>query len=137
MRLAARYPKFYTFIISTLKEFKCLLIVEGHFIARMQPKVQGLTPTCGVMTWSPKELRCPSIYYDAVWDTSQNSLASWLMVTSMFIPLLQKHKLVKINMFFSTLRQLWANEEGSRKRINRKSGQVHFEASNWQDFAKK
>lgn len=50
MWLAARYLKFYTFIIYTLKVFKCLLIVEGHFVGRVQPKVQGLTLTWVVMT---------------------------------------------------------------------------------------
>lgn len=45
MWLAARYLKFYTVIIYTLKVFKCLLIVEGCFVGRVQPKVQGLTLT--------------------------------------------------------------------------------------------
>lgn len=64
MWLAASYLEFYTFIIYTLKVFKCLLIVEGHFVGRVQPKVQGLTLTCVVMTLSPRELGCPLIYYD-------------------------------------------------------------------------
>lgn len=116
MWLAASYRKFYTFIIYTLQVFKCLLIVEGHFVGRVQPKIQGLTLTWMIMTWSPRELGYPLIYYDAGWDTSQNFLASWLMVTSILISSLQKHKLVRLSTFRSMLWQLHADEVKSRKK---------------------
>lgn len=65
MWLATRYLKFCMFIIYTLKVFKWFLFAKGCFVGRVQPEVQGLTWTCGVMTWSPRELGCPLNYYDA------------------------------------------------------------------------
>lgn len=58
---AARYLKFYTFIIYILEKFKWCLIVEGHFVGRVQHKVQRLT-----LTWSPIEVGWRLIYYELI-----------------------------------------------------------------------